>query len=115
MNSFNTTHASAARKEYDLLPPVAGTVIVSAKVEPHKVQPNWRNGKWAHLLVIETHTGEQITLGNSAAAALDIQEGDWIVIGEVIDNSKCNGLNFYSNKHTRKVTDQGFDAYSRLS
>ena len=115
MNSFNTNKPGATRDKYDILPPVAGTVVASDKVKPNVVTPFWRYGAWAHRIVIETYTGEKITLGNRAEDALDIKVGDVIIIGEVFDNSNCNGLNFYSNKHTRKVVDQGFDAYNKLS
>ena len=115
MNSFNTNKPGATRDKYDILPPVAGTVVASDKVKPNEVIPYWRKGDWAHRIVIKTYTGEQITLGNSAEDAIDIKVGDVIVIGEVFDNSKCNGLNFYSNKHTMYIHDHGFHTYNKLS
>ena len=113
MQTFETKQPGAARVSYVVLPPVAGTVIKSDKVKPHEASKRWHRGDWAHLITIETHSGEHVDLCNSKGYALDIQVGDKIVIGEAFEN--YGETIMYSNKHTMKITDHGYQAYNKLS
>ena len=111
VRTFETTDSNTYRPSYNWITGIVGTVVSVRIVLPKEVQPHWYRGDWAHIIEVEDSDGWITTLGNGAENALDIQVYDDIVIGEIFLNE--TGLDFYSDKHTLKLTDQGFQTYDR--